>query len=117
MTEKRFGDVTLRAIQGTPVLTLTGQIDISNVRDLQQGLAEAPESEELVVDMSTVDFLDSTALAALVRYRNAMATNGTAVTLVITSPLVRRIFDITNFDREFTIVARLEDIPGLFPKA
>jgi anti-anti-sigma factor len=98
-------------------LTLNGAVDISNVADLQCALQAVPEPDPLVIDMSTVEFLDSTALAALVRYRNATVARGGSVTLVIGSPLVKRIFDITNFDREFKIVRHLEDVPGLFPKA
>ena len=117
MTEEVFGDFTLRKIDDTPVVTLTGEVDISNVADFQRALAAAPVEDLIVVDMSDVEFLDSTALAALVRFRNASVARGGSVTLVIGSPLVRRVFDITNFDRDFKIVARLEDVPGLFPKA
>ena len=117
MTEEVFGEFTLRTIDDTPVLSLTGEVDISNVADFQRALAATPIEDLIVVDMSGVEFLDSTALAALVRFRNASVARGSSVTLVITNALVQRIFDITNFDREFKIVRRLEDIPGLFPKA
>ena len=117
MTEEVFGDFTLGAIDDTPVLTLKGEVDISNVADLQRALQATPPEDLIVVDMSAVEFLDSTALAALVRFRNASAARGASVTLVIASQLVQRIFDITNFDREFKIVRSLEDVPGLFPKA
>ncbi len=117
MTEEVFGDFTLRAIDDTPVLTLTGEVDISNVGDFQRALEATPHEDVIVIDMASVEFLDSTALAALVRFRNARVARGSSVTLVIASPLVQRIFDITNFDREFKIVRRLEDVPGLFPKA
>lgn len=117
MTEEVFGDFTLRTIDDTPVITLTGEVDISNVADFQRALAATPVEGVIVIDMGKVEFLDSTALAALVRFRNASVAKGSSVTLVIGSPLVQRIFDITNFDREFKIVRRLEDVPGLFPKA
>lgn len=117
MIEESFGEFTLRTIDDTPVLTLKGEVDISNVADFRRALEAVPREELIVVDMSEVEFLDSTALAALVRYRNVTAARGASVTLVIAKPLVQRIFDITNFDREFKIVRRLEDVPGLFPKA
>lgn len=117
MTEDVFGEFTLRTIDDTPVLALKGEVDISNVADFQRALEAVPEADTVVIDMSAVPFLDSTALAAIVRYRNASAARGCSVTLVIANPLVLRIFEITNFDREFKIVRRLEDIPGLFPKA
>lgn len=117
MTEDVFGEFTLRTIDDTPVLTLGGEVDVSNVGDCQRALGAMPAADVVVIDMSAVEFLDSTALAALVRYRNVTAARGGSVTLVIASTLVQRIFDITNFDREFKIVKRLEDVPGLSPKA
>jgi anti-anti-sigma factor len=117
LTEEVFGDFTLRAIDDTPVVTLKGEVDISNVADFQRALQAAPAEDLIVIDMSEVEFLDSTALAALVRFRNASVARGSSVTLVIASQLVQRIFDITNFNRDFKIVRRLEDVPGLFPKA
>lgn len=117
MTDEVFGDFTLRTIDDTPVLTLTGEVDISNVADFQRALEATPSEDLIVIDMGAVEFLDSTALAALVRFRNVRVARGSSVALVIASPLVQRIFDITNFDREFKIVRRLEDVPGLFPKA
>lgn len=117
MIDETFGDFSLRTIDDTPVLTLNGEVDISNVAHFQNALAATPAEDVVVIDMSAVEFLDSTALAALVRYRNATVARGGSVTLVIANPLVQRIFDITNFDREFKIVRRLEDVPGLFPQA
>lgn len=117
MIEEIFGDCTLSEIHDTPVLTLKGEVDFSNVPDFQRALAAVPVADLVVVDMSAVDFMDSTALAALVRYRNVTVAAGGSVTLVIANRLVARVFEITNFDREFKIVGRLEDVPGLFPKA
>lgn len=117
MIEERFGKFLLVTIDETPLLKLNGELDISNVADLQQAFEAVPASEQIVIDMAEVEFLDSTALAALVRYRNGAVARGSAIVLVIANPLVQRIFDITNFNREFTIVRRLEDVPGLFPRA
>jgi anti-sigma B factor antagonist len=117
LIEEIFGDFTLAGIDGTPVLTLVGEIDFSNVPHLQKALAAIPRGDLVVIDMSGVEFMDSSALAALIRYRNLAVAAGGSVTLVIASPLVVRIFEITNFEREFKIVRRLADVPGLFPKA
>jgi anti-sigma B factor antagonist len=117
LIDEAFGDFTLRKIDETPVVVLAGELDVSNVADFQRTLEAVSESDSLVIDMTQVEFLDSTALAALVRYRKASAARGTTIALVIVSPLVGRIFAITNFDRDFTIVPRLEDVPGLYPKA
>jgi anti-sigma B factor antagonist len=116
LTGERFGDVSLRIVDDTPLIAVAADVDISNVDDLRHALEAAPHADRVVLDMTGVGFLDSTALAAIVRYRNAVAARGTIVTLVIDSPLVRRIFSLTNFDRQFTIVARLGDVPGLEPE-
>jgi anti-sigma B factor antagonist len=109
MSQESFGAFLLATIDETPILTLKGEIDISNVRDFEEALRAVSSAEKLIIDMSAVNFLDSTALAALVRHRNGAAARGCTITLVISNPLVQRIFDITNFDSHFAIVRRLED--------
>lgn len=104
-------------IEETPIIKLAGELDLSNVGELRRALDSVAQAELVVIDMSAVEFMDSTALAALVRYRKEAAARGTALALVIVSPLMHRLFELTNFDREFAIFRRLEDVPGVISEA
>ncbi len=51
--------------RGVTVAVLTGEIDISNAADLEQRLAPAGTEGRLVVDLTTVTFLDSAGVRLL----------------------------------------------------
>jgi anti-sigma B factor antagonist len=72
------------------------------------------------VDLSDVDFLDSTGLGLLVgvlkrgRERaERLRVDAAALILVITAPEVWRTLQITRLDEVFTVVDRLEDAQSL----
>ncbi|MEW2516569.1 STAS domain-containing protein [Actinacidiphila alni] len=48
---------------GTAVLTVTGEIDMTNARGLHEAIAEA--GGKVVVDLTAVDYLDSAGLSVL----------------------------------------------------
>ncbi|GAA3140320.1 STAS domain-containing protein [Planomonospora alba] len=50
---------------GTPVLAVTGEIDMSNAGTLDAALARSAGDGSLVVDLSAVDYLDSAGLTVL----------------------------------------------------
>jgi anti-sigma B factor antagonist len=55
----------------------------------------------VIVDMSRVDFLDSTGLGALVGGLKRIRDHGGSLTLVITAPRILRIFEITGLTKVF----------------
>ncbi|WP_341716211.1 STAS domain-containing protein [Micromonospora sp. FIMYZ51] len=58
---------TSRRSDGTRILTVTGEIDMSNAATFAAGLADAVDADgtPLVVDLTEVEYLDSAGLAAL----------------------------------------------------
>lgn len=50
---------------GTAVLHVAGDIDLSNVERFRQALAGGPPGERFVVDLTDVTYLDSSGVAAL----------------------------------------------------
>ena len=74
------------------VMTIEGEIDLSNCDDLERSIrrACASDEDELVLDLSGVSFIDSSGLRAL--YRGSG--NGTGVRLRNPPPLVRRLLEI-----------------------
>jgi anti-anti-sigma factor len=56
-----------RRSDGTPVLTVSGEIDMSNAGELEAALADAAgdDGHALLVDLSAVEYLDSAGLTVL----------------------------------------------------
>jgi anti-anti-sigma factor len=67
------------------VLAVTGELDLSNSNELRAGLASLIDGESarwVALDLLGIDFLDSTALAAVAHaHRRLQATHG-AITIV-----------------------------------
>jgi anti-anti-sigma factor len=80
------------------VITLRGELDLSNVADMRASLADA--HGPAVVDLSDVTYLDSTALYELGVLRKRVGN----VVLVAPSPQIRRTLEIVGFTKIFEIV-------------
>jgi anti-sigma B factor antagonist len=88
-------------------VTLDGRLDALRAPALRAEFDEvvAAGARQVVVDLAGVTFVDSAALAALVRLRRRCTAEGGQVTLV--RPAAEdalRIFQLTQFDRVFTMV-------------
>jgi anti-sigma B factor antagonist len=100
---------------------VSGEIDLrlhGRLRDVLNHEVDA--GRHLIVDLSDVDFLDSTGLGLLVgvlkrgRERaERLRVDAAALILVITAPEVWRTLQITRLDEVFTVVDRLEDAQSL----
>jgi anti-anti-sigma factor len=82
----------------TSVITLSGELDLSNVAEMRSSLARAVGPA--VVDLSGVTYLDSTALYELGALRKRVGN----VVLVGPSPQIRRTLEIVGFTKIFDIV-------------
>ncbi len=84
-------------VDGTDVLTLHGEIDMSSAPDLE--LALDGLGPEVVVDMRDVGFMDSSGIAVLVR----ASSDGRRIRIHASRP-VSRILDVTGLDDTFEVV-------------
>jgi len=90
---------------GVPVIQLEGEVDVYTAPQLKQQIIAALEagSKQMVVDLSKVDYLDSTALGVMIGgLKRIRETDGDMV-LVCPSPRIRRVFEITGLDKIFGI--------------
>ena len=105
-----FGiDVTER--DGCTVVAVKGEVDLATAPTLKNRLLElvANGSREIVVDLSSTDFLDSTGLGAVVAaYKRVRAHEGN-LSLVATAARVKRVFEITNLDRVVPICGSVDE--------
>jgi anti-sigma B factor antagonist len=87
--------------RGVYILRLSGRFDAHEVPPLQQSLAHT--GPQVVVNLQDVHFIDSTALAALVRgMKTAREAGGDLILCGLQKP-VRIIFELTRLDRAFNI--------------
>jgi anti-sigma B factor antagonist len=110
-----------RQESGTSVVKVRGEIDLQIEKQLREVLInEINHGWNLIVDLSQVDFFDSTAAGLLVgvlkraRERDQrLGLEQTQLVLVVDTPAVRRTLAIIGLDRVFTITDRLEDAESL----
>ncbi|MBO4161687.1 STAS domain-containing protein [Micromonospora antibiotica] len=87
---------------GRVVLAPEGDLDIATVPGLEHALDEALGRAgllEIVVDLAAVTFLDSTAVAALLRGAAEAVGRGATLRLVDPQPVVSRVLRITAVGR------------------
>ena len=109
-TEVNF-DVAESEHNGTPVLTVRGEVDVSTAPELRErllGLAERGATTA-VVDLSEVSFVDSTALGVLVSGVKRLRSGGGDLRLVVTEPHISKVFEITGLTEVFRISATLDE--------
>jgi anti-sigma B factor antagonist len=89
---------------GYVVVSLAGELDLYNAHEVREALleccAEAPD--RLVVDLSAVKFIDSTALGVLIEARTRLA-NRRAFLLAAPGLETRRALEISGLDRHFAV--------------
>ena len=95
-----------RAVESRPpVIELEGEVDVYTAPQLKQqmiGLLEGGATT-LVVDLTKVEYLDSTALGVLIGGLKRLRERDGNMVLVCPNPRIRRVFEITGLDKIFDI--------------
>jgi anti-sigma B factor antagonist len=92
---------TVGPIGDCAVLQVTGELDVYTAPMLREQMRElsAKGAVHLIADLSGVDFLDSTGLGALVGGLKRLREAGGSLALVISTPRILRIFQITGLTK------------------
>jgi anti-sigma B factor antagonist len=92
------------------VMTPQGEIDFATGPQLKEALVAAllRGDVHLVVDLSKVDFIESTGLGALIGARRRAHTLRGSLSLVCTEEQMLKIFRITGLDKVFAIYDDLD---------
>lgn len=106
---RRF-EIAFESDNGATVLSVMGEIDIATAAQLERSLmaAEQDHSNGLVVDLTGVGFLDSSALHVLLRCSERLSRLGRQLHVVCRPGPVRRLFEITVLTRTFRIYSSRE---------
>lgn len=89
---------------GATVVHLAGELDLYNANAVREVLLEccAESPERLVVDLSGVKFIDSTALGVLIEARTRLS-NRRGFLLAAPGLETRRALEISGLDRHFAV--------------
>lgn len=92
-------------IPGVPALKISGEIDLHASPELRQSLREflAAKSPNLLLDMSDVDYIDSSGLAVLIEYMKESQPFGGKLGLFGLRDKVQSILRLVGLDRFFVI--------------
>jgi anti-sigma B factor antagonist len=103
--------VSRQAVDGVPVLAVTGEVDVYSAPALSENLTQLLDegSNTIVVDLTGVAFLDSTGLGALISARTATDKNGGSLPVVCNQERILKLFTITGLDGVFSIFPTVED--------
>ena len=87
------------------VISLRGEIDVYTAPRLRQALIDLIEGgkSDILVDMSRVDFLDSTGLGVLVGGLKRVKAKDGSLEIVATQDKILKIFEITGLSKVFPI--------------
>lgn len=104
-------NLAARDERGVSVVSVSGAIEGMNSAILGHFLGQlvAAGRRKFVVDLTGVNFIDSSGLAALVSFLKRTKEGEGDVYLTGLEPAVRRVMDLTRLDRVFTIFPTLDD--------
>jgi anti-sigma B factor antagonist len=107
-------EIAEKRVDGVSVVTVTGEIDVATAPDLKECLvAQASDGvSAIVVDLSGVSFIDSTALGVLVGAFRRQEEAGGTLKLVVTEPRILKVLEITALTSVFPVFASVDEAVG-----
>jgi len=88
-----------------PVVALRGEVDFGSAPRLREALVKraVDGDRHVVLDLSDVDFLDSTGLGVLVGALKRFRTVGGDLYMVVTTHRIRAVFELTGLTAAFPV--------------
>lgn len=101
------------------LVSVSGELDLYTAERIRSGIEEADAvgADTVVIDLSEISFIDSTALGVLVQETRRLEGRGHSLVLVTNDPRTRRVLEVTGLDRVLLTYATLQDalsdlVPG-----
>ncbi len=88
---------------GTLSVKVAGRFDFSVHQDFRKMSTESVSLNKINIDLSRVDYIDSSALGMLLILRDKVGERKEAITLINARPEILKILKISNFDRLFAL--------------
>ena len=107
-------DVKTATVSGRGVVQVRGEVDMRTAPGLRDRLLDAAQalSGELLIDLSGVDYIDSSGVGTMVYVKREVERAGGRVVLIGLSPRVRGVFEMTRLDTFFKIVPSVAEADG-----
>ena len=98
-------------VEGALLVTASGELDLAAAPRLATVLSMATASAEpaVVLDLAAADFIDSTALGAIMHASTEAESAGKRMLVVAVDGPVRRLLEITNLTGRFRLYPSRED--------
>lgn len=89
----------------TLVVTVEGEVDVSNVKELKQKLEEniLKYRPDIILDCEQLSYIDSTGLGVLISALKKAQNYGKEIKIVQLKPYLFKIFELTGLDKIFEI--------------
>jgi anti-sigma B factor antagonist len=96
---------------GAPGVTAHGEIDVSTVSTLEAAVEAAIRESEgaFVVDLTDVDFIDSSGIHSLLRARGLLGREDRALAVICRPGPVRRVFELSRSADLFALFGSREE--------
>jgi anti-sigma B factor antagonist len=105
-------ELSERTHDGHVVVELRGDLDISTASDARERLLAilaGQAASALILDLSGLDFLDSTGVSVLVAIEQRAGVRGRKLFLAAPQKIVARVLRITSLDKHFRIYPTVEE--------
>jgi anti-sigma B factor antagonist len=98
-------EINQTCIDNVPIVCVCGRIDAATYRDLESILNDLIDQNksEIVLDLEGVTYISSVGLRVLLATQKKVRPKKGCVKLVSLQPFVREVFEMTGFNRLFTI--------------
>jgi len=105
-------DVSVGMLDGSALVTVSGEIDVYTSPLLQERLVEVLRdgSSRIVLDLSEVTFLDSTGLGVLITALKRCRSADGDLILVTAQPNVLKVLEITGLNDVFDVQESVSDV-------
>ena len=98
--------ITTRDEADGVVLALSGELDLAGAPELDQALSAVREAgTALTLDLTDLEFIDSSGLGVLVRFNNAAVASGYVYSVIAGPPPVHRAFVLSGLDHALPFAA------------
>jgi anti-sigma B factor antagonist len=102
-----FAVTSRRLDDGGFLVAVSGELDLYTAPELERALLGAEGATSTTIDLSETTFIDSTSLHVLLAEAKRLEAAGGQLVVVTVDPNVLKVFELTGFDRLFSVVSAL----------
>ena len=95
--------ITVTQHEGEARIVVNGSFVFDLNRAFREAYRSLPAGTSVTIDLSAADYIDSAGLGMLIRLREHVGGDANRITLTGANPTVKKILEVANFGRLFTI--------------